>query len=273
MKKKKQVKNIKPLLIVLFISIFCLIGIFIYAQNWEQISQVDWKEKFFPQPETLEAYYEITNMSRSMPVLMKTAEENVEVIPVPLISQKACGYRTGCELVSGTMVLNYYGQEVTPQDVYEVIAKVPSPINAEGIGMDPRLYFIGNPEGTDGYGCYAEPLLEAMNELFHGERHVVNISGTELADIEEIYLNQGTPVILWATIHMTEPEQGNVWRLENGTDFQWIAGEHCLVLVGADENYYYFNDPDHEGEVVGYERTIVEQRYQQLGSQAIIVSR
>ena len=44
-------------------------------------------------------------------------------------------------------------------------------------------------------------------------------------------------------------------------------------MVGADEHYYYFNDPDCEGEVVGYERSVVEQRYEQLGRQALILSR
>ena len=272
MEEKKKSNKIKPLLISLFLSICCFIMIVVYALNWEQINQIDWS-RFFPEPEVLEAYYEITNMSRSMPVLTKKAEEGVPIISVPLISQKECGYLTGCELVSGTMVLNYYNQEISPRDLYEVIEKAPEPVDRNGTGVDPRLCFIGDPQKSNGFGCYAEPLIAAMNEVLSGERYAVNISGTSLETIEEEYLAEGTPVIIWATIHMSEPEQGNRWQLENGTEFQWLAGEHCLVLVGTDDDYYYFNDPDHEGEVVGYEKELVEKRYQQLGSQAIIVSR
>lgn len=272
MKEKKTTNKIKPLLISLFLSVCCFIIIAIYAQNWERIHQIDWRS-FFPEPESLEAYYEITNMSHAMPVLTKKAEEGVPVIPVPLLSQRDCGYLTGCELVSGTMVLNYYEQEVSAQDLYEVISKVPAPVSQDGTGADPRMYFIGDPQKSNGFGCYAEPLIAAMNELLSGERYAVNISGTALKTMEETYLSEGIPVIIWATIHMSEPLQGNQWQLEDGSEFQWLAGEHCLVLVGFDENYYYFNDPDHEGEVIGYEKGLVEQRYQQLGRQAVIVSR
>lgn len=272
MKEKKRSNKIKPLLISLVLSLCCFVGIVIYAWNWEQINQMVWN-RLFPEPETLEAYYEITSMSRSMPVLTKKAEEGTPIIAVPLISQKECGYRTGCELVSGTMVLNYYEQEISPSELYEVIDKAPEAVDQNGTGIDPRLYFIGDPRKNNGFGCYAEPLIAAMNQVFSGERYAVNISGTSLETIEKEYLAEGTPVIIWATIHMAEPEQGNRWRLEDGTEFQWLAGEHCLVLVGMDDAYYYFNDPDHEGEVVGYEKELVEMRYQQLGRQAIIVSR
>ena len=46
-----------------------------------------------------------------------------------------------------------------------------------------------------------------------------------------------------------------------------------LQYVKADDNYYYFNDPDHSGEAIGYEKELVRQRYEQLGEQAIIISR
>lgn len=72
---------------------------------------------------------------------------------------------------------------------------------------------------------------------------------------------------------MKPPKEGNRWTLEDGTQFQWLAGEHCLVLVGADEDYYYFNDPDYGDEVIGYEKELVQQRYDELGRQAIVISR
>lgn len=275
--------KLKALSIVLLISAICLIGIIFYAGNWESIAQINWKERIqqiseavkeriAPGPEMIEAGYEAVDMSHSMPVFMTTLEEG-SMIDVPLISQEECGYQTGCELVSGAMVLQYYGTEASPQDVYEVIPKSLTNWNADGTGADPRQVFIGDPQGMGGYGCYADPLIDAMNQLLNEKWHAINISGTSLAELEEGYLKKGTPVIIWTTIHMMEPGNGKRWKLQDGTEFQWIAGEHCLVLVGADEDYYYFNDPNYAGEVVGYERRTVEERYRQLGKQAIIISR
>ncbi|MBO5238853.1 MAG: C39 family peptidase [Lachnospiraceae bacterium] len=286
MKQKDSSSKINRLLIILLISVLCLAGIVVYAKNWEKISEIDWKakgeqvinrcialkEQIFPPKEAMSVSFEIAEMSHDMPVLTKTAE-GIDVLEVPLMNQREFGYQTGCELVSGAMVLNYYGQQVTPQMVYEVIEKAEAPFDSTGNGISPNQYFIGNPEISNGYGCYAGALMNAMNELLNDDWHAVNISGTDLETIEENYLEEGRPVIIWATIHMMEPENGNRWKLEDGTWFQWIAGEHCLVLVGADEHYYYFNDPDHAGEVIGYERELVKERYKQLGQQAIIVSR
>lgn len=283
MEQQDTRNKLKSLSIVLLISVVCLIGITFYAGNWEYIAQISWKEKLqqtaqaikeriAPGPEIIEIDYEAVDMSHSIPVFMTTLEEGDGMVNVPLLSQKECGYQTGCELVSGAMVLQYYGLEISPQDIYDVIPKTDVLMNADGTGADPRQVFIGDPKGMGGYGCYANPLIDAMNQLLNEEWHAVNISGTPLSELEEGYLKNGTPVIIWTTIHMMEPEQGNRWKLQDGTEFQWIAGEHCLVLVGADKDYYYFNDPNHADEVVGYERGTVEERYQQMGRQAIILS-
>lgn len=286
MDQKKSPSKLNRLLIVLLVSVLCLVGIIIYANNWERISEVDWnavrqqlvdksvalREKFMPTEEELVVHFDVAEMSRDMPVLTRTAE-GVEVIDVPLMNQKEYGYLTGCELVSGAMVLSYYGEQVTPQAVYEVIRKSNGIVDEAGNGINPNDCFIGNPKTIRGYGCYSGALMDAMNQLLGEEWHAVNISGTDLETIERTYIEEGRPVIIWATIHMMEPMKGATWKLADGTDFQWMAGEHCLVLVGADEHYYYFNDPDHADEVIGYERTLVEERYQQLGQQAIIVSR
>lgn len=284
---KTKRRTITKLIVILAVSIVALIGIWIYAAHWEQVSRIDWTAKRQQLSERLVSMRERMTvdrqsevvwqqpeaMSHEIPVLSVNAEM-AEVLSVPLLSQKENNYKTGCELVSGAMLMQYYGIDCTPQQLYQVIAKVPAPVGTDGIGYSPQAYFIGQPEQTDGYGCYAVPLMNAMNVLLQQEEwNAVNISGTDLEDIVNTYLEKDVPIVIWATIRMSEPKQGNQWTLEDGSQFQWIAGEHCLVLVGADEHYYYFNDPDCEGEVVGYERSVVEQRYEQLGKQALILSR
>ncbi len=44
-----------------------------------------------------------------------------------------------------------------------------------------------------------------------------------------------------------------------------------MLLMGFDENYYYFCDPLSQGAVVSYEKSLVEQRYEEMGRQAVVV--
>lgn len=295
-KNKKKISKIqKKLGIILGISVIFLFGISAYALHWEEIAAVDWnaqteavKEKTVgwweqirgkwntddaEEKEALTYGWNIAYMSHQFPALMKVATSQDAWISVPLISQEEVGYQTGCELVSAAMLLNYYGIDVTPEDVYSVIQKSSAEDTDTVYGPDPNVCFIGDPTTTYAFGCYALPLIDAMNQLLDEEWQAVNVSDSDLEDLEKNYLNQGIPIIIWATIHMSEPQKGDSWLLSDGTKFQWIAGEHCLVLVGADEEYYYFNDPNHAGEVVGYERAVVRERYEQLGKQAVIISR
>ena len=46
--------------------------------------------------------------------------------------------------------------------------------------------------------------------------------------------------------------------------------EHCLLLVGYDQDYYYFNDPT-AGRQYQYEKSACEAAYQGLHSQAVAV--
>ncbi len=268
------------LLRILCISLLCFVGIFFYSLHWEEINRVNWKEKseqvlkrLEPAPETVEGLFRPVEMSRNMPALSRLAQKDTLLIAVPLITQQESGYQTGCELVSGAMLLNYYGSGTTAQELYEQMDRTSGPEDASGNGVNPAQYFIGNPTGKAGYGCYAGALTTGLNRVLNGERYAVDITGTELEMIEKNYIEQGTPVIIWATVHMSAPREGDSWKLADGSTFQWIAGEHCLVLVGADDKYYYFNDPDHSGEAIGYEKELVRQRYEQLGKQAIIISR
>ena len=65
---------------------------------------------------------------------------------------------------------------------------------------------------------------------------------------------------------------GTSWILENGEGwFSWKSGEHCLVLVGYDDNYYYFNDPYSAEQVVRWDRQLAQIRYEELGSQALVI--
>lgn len=195
------------------------------------------------------------------------------VLSVPYISQKG-KLATGCELVSTAMVLNYYGESVSVEDV---VAKTPHTNLTEtknGLtGSHPSQFFIGNPYSPDGFGCYAPVVTAVMNAfLSESGKKAINLTGAELEELARDRVANGSPVILWATMNMKEPRPGKSWTLtETGETFRWIAGEHCLVLVGFDKDSYFFNDPYDSNGVISFDKELVKTRYESLGKQAVAV--
>lgn len=197
-----------------------------------------------------------------------------KIIQVPYISQEST-LAAGCELVSATMVLEYYGFDVP---VEQVVAKTPQSnliqSKDEWIGAHPSKAFIGDPHSADGFGCYAPVITSVMNSFFEkkGEKKAVNVTGTDLETLVQNYIKQDTPVIIWATINMRAPSLGRSWTIKDtGKKFSWIAGEHCLVLVGYDKDNYYFNDPYDTHGLINYEKRLVRERFNDLGQQAVVV--
>ena len=55
------------------------------------------------------------------------------------------------------------------------------------------------------------------------------------------------------------------------THLQWVAPEHCLLLVGYDDYFYYFNDPRDSKARTYYRKEAVDRAYKAQGSQAVVI--
>ena len=78
------------------------------------------------------------------------------------------------------------------------------------------------------------------------------------------------PVILWATTDMKAPYNGR--KIPYGDGYiQWIAPEHCLLLVGYDDNNYIFHDPQ-EHAYTYYGKDDVTRAYLGLGAQCVVIT-
>lgn len=194
-----------------------------------------------------------------------------KILPVPFLSQN--DYPTGCESVTAVMALQYAGVDVSVDDFIDKYLRIGTYYEKDGeyYGNSPYYYFIGDPRTGSGFGCFAPVIHDALAAAAGADR-VKDLTGTRLKQIREKYIGQEIPVIIWATIDMQPTYEGNGWTiLETGKYFTWPAEEHCLLLVGWDEEYYYFNDPNQDGGVTGYEKAVAEQRYLEMGSQALAV--
>lgn len=202
-----------------------------------------------------------------------TASAQKKIIEVPYLSQEKKA-ATGCELVSATMLLQYHGKKVTLEEMIQAVPKSELEETEKGlVGVHPASAFIGDPHSDTGFGCYAPVVVDTINQFLpQEEKKAVDLTGKDMQTLISDFIDRDRPVLLWATMNMTEPEPGDSWTLKDtGKKFQWIAGEHCLVLVGYDRSSYYFNDPYETKGVVSYPKKLVERRYQALGRQAVAI--
>ncbi|MVB09868.1 Peptidase_C39 like family protein [Caprobacter fermentans] len=200
--------------------------------------------------------------------------EEEMILPVENIQQMP-EQPSGCEITSTTIVLNYIGCEITKTELadYFQIGGLPRRSGGVVVGPDPWKKFAGSP-AENGYGCFAPVVTQAANRYFSSEglsRRAVNLSGTKAGDLFD-YIDRGIPVIVWATISMKEPYEGDGWYLEGTKEyFRWPAREHCLVLIGHSGNDAVFSDPLDPRGTVRYDFSLFEARYRQLFCQAVVL--
>lgn len=194
-------------------------------------------------------------------------------IEVPYIDQSV-KYPTGCESVSAVMLLRFLGFDLSPEEFIDRYLDKQPFETVDGIlyGADPRKAFAGSPYDPDSFGCYAPVICKALRRAVGDRFEVIDETGTALPELLSRYIDNGIPVIVWACINMRDPVRGPSWKITGtGEDFTWISNEHCMLLVGYDDENYYFNDPYDNHGVIGYARSLTEDRHRAQYMQAAAV--
>ena len=192
-------------------------------------------------------------------------------IQVPYIDQSV-KYPTGCESVSAVMLLQYLGYEISVDEFISKYLECRDMEMREGVlyGPDPNECFCGSPYDEDSYGIYAGGLKKALDKAAGDSYCFEDESGTPIEELLRKYIDQDMPVIFWACINMRKEIPGPEWKLlDTGERFLWTSNEHCMLLVGYDEENYYFNDPYDNNGVIGYSKQLVEKRHSAQHSMAL----
>lgn len=201
--------------------------------------------------------------------VLKSNFNTGKILSVPYLNQD--DFPTGCESVSTVMALNYLGIEITVDEFIDYYLDKDYLEEIDGIyyGQNPDNYFIGNPKNIYGLGCYAPCIVKACKK-FVGDKFIVeNLKNTDFSKFTN-YIDNNIPVIVWITTSLKEPFVSSSWILkDSGETFTYLGNEHCVLLIGYDDIYYYFNDPI-DG-ITAYRKDIVEQRYIQMGSNAVVI--
>lgn len=197
------------------------------------------------------------------------------ILQVPYIDQTE-RWVYGCESVSAVMLLQYLGIEIDPDTFIDT--HLPRGWSkGEGTTMiapNPTDYYINEPRDRTGWGCYAPCIVNAIQSVLtaYGKQDaytVVNETGKTAEQLCEEYIDQGMPVVFWATLNFEPSETVSCWTLPDGTPFVWKDHEHCLLLVGYDEENYWFNDPWENHGCCPYPKDLVEQRHREQDLYAV----
>ena len=192
--------------------------------------------------------------------LDKTASAYIENFSV--INQNP-SLPTGCEVTSLTMVLNYYGNDITNTELAS------NYLNTGSLGSNPYVNFVGSPFSSSAYGCYSPVIVDCATSF---GANAVNISYCSYSELLN-YVSEGYPVIVWGTMGMTATRYGSSsWTDSEGNTVIWRGNEHCLVLVGYDvsADIAYLADPL-TGEIESYNLKTFLQRWVEQDSQAVLV--
>ena len=198
-----------------------------------------------------------------------------KIVSAPYIDQTE-RWVNGCESISSVMLLQAMCIAIDPDTFIERDLPHAPYWDYDGklYGPDPYEVYPGDPHDHTGYGCYAPCIVQALQSALKHEGaadrfEVLDVSGETAAQLCR-FIDEGMPVVFWACINMRKEIPGPEWKLlDTGERFCWTSNEHCMLLVGYDEEKYYFNDPYDNNGVVGYPRTLVEKRHAAQHSMAL----
>lgn len=176
---------------------------------------------------------------------------------------------TGCESVSAVMALHYAGIDISVDHFINNCLEKKTP------PFDPNIQFGGDPHDSGGWGCYSPVITKALDKALKGTKftakQLVNVPVETLC---AKYIDKDIPVIFWATIDMQKPEESPQKWNYNGTYIDyWMRPEHCLLLVGYNEDSYIFCDPWKKENYTYYKKDKVVTAYKGEYSQAVIITK
>ena len=225
--------------------------------------------------------------ARSKTVTLTTMQDKCILGVMNICQHSRPSLPTGCECTALAATLKYYGFDVTKNEIADMyLEKMPfyekkkdpkkKDSETQLYGADPDKVFPGDPEDINSYGCYSTPIANAANRFLASQQSELKakaVDGKKLSYWYK-YVNNGTPIIIWATDGLKKSEEGDSWLTEDGKEITWLHNEHCLVLVGFDTEagVVFCCDPLRRNtEPTRLSAKLFEKRYKEQGMHAVLI--
>jgi uncharacterized protein YvpB len=189
-------------------------------------------------------------------------------LDVPLINQMdAPRLYNGCEVTSLAMLLQFWGIQVSKNELSEKIPRVPLQYSNGKYG-NPNEGFVGNMEDGPGLGVYHGPVFELAHSYLPQNLKVTDLTNHPFDTIIE-KLNDGLPVWVITTSNFSPVSNIKSWTTPQGS-VEITYSMHSAVITGYDHESIYLNNPygikDQQVDKANFLKS-----WQQMGSQAIVV--
>lgn len=193
--------------------------------------------------------------------LIKTKKKKQETVKlnVPCYMQSP-QLPTGCESVALTNALRYWGFNLDKT----TIANRWLPYGSNGV-----YNFIGNPHDSSGWIICAPGIANTARRYLNSKKSDLKVKiyhGTSLKDLRH-YLDEGCPVIVWATDRMRSPGPTRAYR----SGYALRGNTHTMVLAGYNpKKKTYFLADSISGEVWRDAKRF-ESLFNAMGKQAVVI--
>jgi len=173
----------------------------------------------------------------------------------------------GCEAVALTILLHYYGINVSTQSVMDALPKGEVPHYENGVlyGGNPNYEFLGDPNSYYGWGIWDQGLAITANKFKYP---INNGTGMDFRDVIKLIKNN-RPVIVWTSIDLISPHIWNSWIYKpTGERIVWKNYNHAVVVIGYTENTIIISDPIN-GQIRSMDRNKFIDVYNYMGRKAL----
>ncbi len=175
---------------------------------------------------------------------------------------------TGCEVTALCQTLNFLGFDIDKEELADEFM----PLDTEGSTTMNHAY-IGDPKFCDGFGCLPPVIVQTADDYFKSVNspcYAVDISGKKL---EELFyqIEEGRPLIIWATIDLWECPNELRWTTEDGEEMWFNGMQHCMTIYGydLDKGIVYVADPLRGN--MEYNLEQFERMYELLEEKAVVI--
>lgn len=191
-----------------------------------------------------------------------------EISDVPVINQYP-ELPTGCEAAATAMLLQWTGVDVSKIEIADLLPKTSVPYFEEDTmhAGNSNKGFVGDPFSESGFGVFHKPIAEIINS--YTNNNALDITGISFEELMSI-IDSGRPVVVWSTFNMEEAYVGCVWYDDDGDEVDWILPEHCMLLVGYNDEEVIVNDP-YDGERRTFPIDVFKNNWEVMGSQAVTI--
>ena len=182
---------------------------------------------------------------------------------VPYVSQLPELPR-GCEITALAMLFHFKGLMLDKNALATEIKKAPLRHDNPNNGFIGDMYSLT----THGLGVYHEPIAELARGYM--PREIIDVTGCEFEDLF-YYLDRNRPVwiITNSRFAIMPDSEFAVWQTPDGP-MKVSNRMHAVLVVGYDERYVYYNDPN-VGAYQKQPRKSFIEGWIQMGRQAVTI--